>query len=81
MFIKKINYMFKSHFINDNEKHLSYFKTYSNKLTKIKATAKKLYFFNERNKHHGNPKNTWDTLRFLLPLAGKTSMHAPMDRI
>ena len=77
MSIENKNSMFKSHFINGNKEQLSYFKSYSNKLTKIKANAKKIYFFNELNKHYGNPKKTWDTLRSLLPPSRKTSMHVP----
>ena len=54
--IENENSMFKSHFTNGTKKQLSYFKSYSNKLTKIKANAKKIYFFNELNKHYGNSK-------------------------
>ena len=55
---------------------MSYFKSYSNKLTKIKANAKTIYFFKELNKHYGNPKKTRDTLRSLLS-PRKTSKHVP----
>ena len=77
MSIRNKNSMFKSHFINGNKEQLSHFKSYSNKLTKIKANAKKIYFCIELNKHYGNPKKTWVTLCSLLPPSRKTSMHVP----
>ena len=43
------------------------YKIYSNKLTKIKATAEKLHFENELKKHANNPNKTLELLRTLLP--------------
>ena len=50
-----------------NEAIKKAYKMYSNKLTKIKATAKKLHYENELKKHANNPKKTWELLRPLLP--------------
>ena len=42
--IHKKQSMFKSHFINDDSAEKSFFKKYSNRLTKIKTLSKKLHF-------------------------------------
>ena len=42
--------MHKSHYINGNEAMKREYKTFANKLTKLKAIAKKLYYANELEK-------------------------------
>ena len=43
------------------------YKKYSNKLTKIKSTAKKQYYAKELEATTGNQRKTWEVLRTLLP--------------
>ena len=59
--------MYRSHYICGDEATKKACKIYSNKLTKIKATAKKLHYENEFKQHANNPKKTWELLRTLLP--------------
>ena len=59
--------MYRSHYICGDDAMKKAYKIYSNKLTKIKATAKKLHYENELKKHANNPKKTWELLRTLLP--------------
>ena len=68
--------MYRSHYICGNEAMNKAYKIYSNKLTKIKATAKKLHYENELKKHANNPKKTWEILQTLLP--GKNSKSATL---
>ena len=42
--IKKKRRMFKSHFLSGEENKKSFYKVYSNKLTKLKTLSKKLYY-------------------------------------
>ena len=52
-------------------------KIYSNKLTKIKVTAKKLRYENELKKHANNPKKAWELLRTLF--SGNNSKSATLS--
>ena len=74
--MKNKHNMFKFHFIRGRLiwKKKLFLKKYSNKLTKVKALAKKNYFANELKNHLGDPKEkTWDMLRSLLSPIGQTS--------
>jgi len=64
--------MFKSHYVNGNAAQKMIYKQLSNKLTKDKANAKKLYYEREFQKYSGNSKKTWDILKTLLPISNKT---------
>ena len=61
------NKMHKSHYILGNEAMKQEYKSYSNKLTKIKALAKKEYYSAEIEKNKTNQRKTWELLRILLP--------------
>ena len=65
--------MFKSHFINGNAAQKFLFKNYSNKLTKIKAISKSLFYKNELSKNNNDPKKVWNLIRFLIPPNKKSS--------
>ena len=65
--------MFKTHFLYGNVSQKLFFKRYSNKLTKVKAMSKRSYFKSELQNHQGDAKKTWENLRKLLPVSGKTS--------
>ena len=56
--IKKKN-MFKSHFLNGNESNKTCFKKYSNKLTKIKAMSKQLYYLTKLQQSQNEPRGMW----------------------
>ena len=59
--------MSRSHYICGGDAMRKAYIIYFNKLTKIKAAAKKLHYKNELKKHANNPKKTWELLRTLLP--------------
>ena len=65
--IRRKNLMHKSHYILGNETMKQEYKKYSNKLTKIKSTAKKQYYAKELEANAGNPRKTWGELRTILP--------------
>ena len=54
--IRRKNIMHKSHDILGNETMKQEYKKYSNKLTKIKSTAKKQYYAKELEATTGNPR-------------------------
>ena len=57
VFIKKKHALFKTHFLNENNSQKSYYKQYLNKLTKIKANSKNIYFEKELHNNRKSPKN------------------------
>ena len=67
-FYSKKNFFFQTLFINGSNAEKIYFRTYSNKLTKIKTLSKKLYFQNEIKKNKNNAQKTWDTIKSTLPI-------------
>ena len=50
--------MFKSHFITGNAAQKFGFKNYSNKLTKIKAMSKSLFYKKDLSKNKNDPKKS-----------------------
>ena len=71
--IRKRRFMFKSHFLLSNDGQKSFFRKYSNKLTKIIALAKNLYYFTVLNQSKHNQKNIWKILRSVLPSKSKNT--------
>ena len=69
------NKMHKSHYILGNEDMKQEYKSYSNKLNKIKALAKKEYYSEIENKT--NQRKTLERLRTLLPGNSKKSNILP----
>ena len=70
------NKMHKSHYILGNDDMKQEYKSYSNKLTKIKALAKKEYYSAEiEKKNKTNQRKTWELLRTLLPGNSKKKKH------
>ena len=65
--------MFKTYFLYGNASQKLFFKRYSNKLTQIKAMSKRSYFNSELQNHQGDAQKTWEILRNLLSVSGKTS--------
>ena len=55
--------LFKSHFLNGEDAETSYYRKYSNKLTKIIAMSKKFYFTNQLDLNKNNPTKTWSILQ------------------
>ena len=64
--IRRKKIMLKSHYILGNKTMKQEYKKYSNKLTKIKSTAKKQCNAKELEATTGNPRKTWEVLRTLL---------------
>ena len=75
--IHKKQSMFKSHFINGDSAEKSFFKKYSNRLTKIKTLSKKLHFKSEFEKYHNDPRKTWETIRSMLHSKSSSSSSLP----
>ena len=65
--IRKKNSMFQSHFIRGSDAEKNYFRRYTNKLTKIKAHSKKLFFAVEFANSKGNVRKTWEIIRSVIP--------------
>ena len=66
--IRKKNSIFRTLFIYGSDAEKIYFRTYSNKLTKIKTLSKKLYFQNELKKNKNYARKTWDIIKSTLPV-------------
>ena len=64
--IKKKRRMFKSHFLSGEEKK-SFYKVYSNKLTKLKALSKKLYYTSKFDECQKDARKVWNVIRSTLP--------------
>ena len=67
--------MYQTHFLNSNAVSKKMRKNYANKLTKIKATAKKLYYGQEFQNCKGDACKTWSLIKTLLP--NKSTKHLP----
>ena len=64
--IKKKRRMFKSHFLS-GEKKKSFYKVYSNKLTKLKTLSKKLYYTSKFDECQKDARKVWNVIRSMLP--------------
>ena len=60
--IRKRRFMFKSHFLLRNKGQKSFFRKYLNKLTKIIALAKKLYYCLVLNQNKNSLKKIWELI-------------------
>ena len=69
--------MYKSHCIQGTAAQNIFHKKYTNKLTKLKAISKKLYYENEFRSSAGNPRMLWQTLNNVLPSKRSTRNSAP----
>ena len=65
--------MYKSHYVEGNEVAKLLYKSYANKLTKIKNAAKKSYFGSELHNCKNDIRKTWDIMKSLL--LKKTAKH------
>ena len=77
--IRKNRSMFKSHFLEGDAVKKSFFKKYTNKLTKLKALSKKLYYSKELKNNQNNPRKTWDVIRSAFPASYKRSTDTPQS--
>ena len=59
--------MFKSHFTNGNAAQKFICKNYLNKLTKIKAMSKSIFYKKELSKNKNDLKKVWNLIHFLIP--------------
>ena len=73
--------IFVSVYLNDfwhfSEENLGEYKIFSNKVTKLKATAKKNYYADELEKNKSNSRKTWELLRTILPGKSPKSSNLP----
>ena len=59
--------MYKSHYVKESTAEKFLYKTYANKLTKIKNLAKKIIIITSFQCLESNLKKIWEILRSLLP--------------
>ena len=59
--------MYKSYYVKGSTAKKFLYKTYANKLTKIKNLVKKNYYYHQLSMFRKQPKKIWEILRFLLP--------------
>ena len=71
--IRRKQKLYVSHFLNGSEVHKRFYKTYANKLTKIKTLAKKLYFQNEIVNSRHDMRKFWGVINSLTPYNTKLS--------
>ena len=71
--IRKRHFMFKSFFLQGNDSQKSFFRKYSNKLTKIIALTKKLYYYSVLNQNKNNQNKIWEIIRSVLPSKSKST--------
>ena len=63
--------LYVSHFLNGSDEHKRFYKIYANKLTKIKTSAKKLYFQNEIVNSGNDMRKFWVVINSLTPQNAK----------
>ena len=78
--IKKKQKLFKSHFMSNDPERAKEYKTYKNKLTKIKEIAKKNYFQPQFDMHKGNIKMSWKLIGMLINRKKNKVPHIPKLR-
>ncbi len=71
--IKKRQKMFRTHFLSKNSIKVKQYKTYNNKLNKIKERAKRNYFAAQFNFHKQNIKATWGLIGMLIRTKRKST--------
>ena len=64
--IKNKQKMYKNNFLNGNDAQKLLFKTYCNKLTKVKRLSKKMYFHKKFDQNKNNCHKMWKTINSLL---------------
>ena len=71
------NKMIKSHYLSHDKEKIKLYKTYSNKLTKLKTISKKKFYADEFAKCKNDARNTWKILRNLLPCKHNSESKLP----
>jgi hypothetical protein len=66
--IKKRHKLFKPHFLSKNPDKIRYYKSYNNKLNKIKEAAKTNYYRAQFERNKGNLKTTWKLIGTIVNL-------------
>ena len=59
--------MYKTHFLQDSNVFRVIYKTYANKLTKVKSLAKNLYIARELSNCKGDGRKMWEAVKTLIP--------------
>ena len=63
---KKRQKLFKSHVLSGDPEKIQYYKTYNNRLNKVKAKAKKIFFDLQFSVNQENVKMTWKLIGMLV---------------
>ena len=71
--IKTKQRLYITHFVKGSLDQNFFYKSYANKLNKIKLVAKKRYYLDELQKYRYNAFKTWNTIKSLLSPSNKTS--------
>ena len=59
--------MYETHFLQGSNVCKMMYKTYANKLTKVKTLAKKLYFAQELSNCKGDGRKMWEVIKTIIP--------------
>ena len=71
--IKNKQRLYKTYFLTGNEFEKSFYKKYSNKLTRVKNLSKKHYYKNALSQRKNNPKELWKFIKSVIPSKATTS--------
>ena len=69
--IKNKQKMCKTHFINGNTSQKQFYKTYANKLTKVKFKSQKLYYQDEHFRNKSNQRKMCNVIKTLIHTTSK----------
>ena len=78
--IKRKQRLFKSHFLSNDPNKVKIFKTYNNKLNRIKEAAKKNYLRAQLSFNNENLKTTWKLIGILINRK-KSSTSPPITKL
>ena len=65
--IKHKQKLYRTHFLNGDALSINFFKTYSNKLTRVKTLSKKMYYNSTINKYKNKPEELWKFINSVIP--------------
>ena len=73
--IKNKQKLFKTCFLQGNDFQKNFYKKYANKLTRIKALSKKMYYIEAFSQRKNNPRELWKLIKSVIP--SKKTPHQP----
>ena len=75
--IKQKQKLYRTHFLNGDAFSINFFKTYSNKLTRVKTLSKKMCYNSTINKYKNKPKELWKFINSVIPNKHLKSLSIP----